>query len=170
MTILPRPTPEEVDAAFRALARETESAGYRLNPDDAFTRELVEGLLINERRYGYRACPCRLATGVREQDRDIICPCDYRDPDIAEHGTCYCGLYVSEDVFSGTRQIRSIPERRPPSQQRVRPATVPERRTDGGFPLPIWRCTVCGYLCGREHPPEKCPICKVTRDRFERFA
>jgi rubrerythrin len=35
--------------------------------------------------------------------------------------------------------------------------------------LPVWRCKVCGYLCAREQPPEVCPICKVKKDRFERF-
>jgi rubrerythrin len=34
---------------------------------------------------------------------------------------------------------------------------------------PVWRCKVCGYLCGRTEPPEVCPICKATKDRFERF-
>ncbi|MDT8396896.1 MAG: ferredoxin:glutaredoxin reductase, partial [bacterium] len=34
---------------------------------------------------------------------------------------------------------------------------------------PVWRCKVCGYLCAREHPPGKCPICKADKDRFERF-
>jgi ferredoxin-thioredoxin reductase catalytic chain len=165
------PRPEEIDAAYITLKRETESAGYLLNADEEFTRDLVAGLLINEQRFGYRACPCRLASGNRDQDRDIICPCDYRDPDIAEYGTCYCGLYVNEAVFSGSQPLRSIPERRPPAAQRS--LNAPHRTTDTrtvGFPLPVWRCTVCGYLCGREHPPEKCPICKVSRDRFERFA
>ena len=35
--------------------------------------------------------------------------------------------------------------------------------------IPVWRCKVCGYLCAREQPPEVCPICKVKKDRFERF-
>ena len=34
---------------------------------------------------------------------------------------------------------------------------------------PVWRCKVCGYLCGRDEPPEVCPICKAKKDRFERF-
>ena len=36
--------------------------------------------------------------------------------------------------------------------------------------LPVWRCTVCGYLCARPDPPRKRPICHVDKDRFERFA
>lgn len=35
--------------------------------------------------------------------------------------------------------------------------------------IKVWRCKVCGYLCARTGPPETCPICKVSRDRFELF-
>jgi len=51
---------EEIDALYERLDREAEASGYHLNPDEEFTRELVEGLLVNERRYDYWACPCRL--------------------------------------------------------------------------------------------------------------
>jgi rubrerythrin len=53
-----------------------------------------------------------------------------------------------------------------------KPATEVKRRTLKGGPIsemPMWRCTVCGYLCAREGPPDVCPICKVTKERFERF-
>jgi ferredoxin-thioredoxin reductase catalytic chain len=52
------------------------------------------------------------------------------------------------------------------------PNGSPARQIPRGGPmsdLPVWRCTVCGYLCAREGPPDVCPICKVTKDRFERF-
>src|SRR5271157_1815147 len=107
-------TREEVEGLFARLDREAESAGYHLNPDREFTLGLIEGMMVNERRYGYWACPCRLASGVKKEDLDIICPCDYRDPDVAEYGTCYCGLYVSQDVVDGKRKVTRIPERRPP--------------------------------------------------------
>lgn len=82
-------TPEEVERLYQKLKREAEAGGYRLNPDVEFTRGLVRGMLVNEKRYGYWACPCRLAVGVKEEDLDIICPCDYRDPDLDEHGVCF---------------------------------------------------------------------------------
>ncbi|HOT91356.1 MAG TPA: ferredoxin-thioredoxin reductase catalytic domain-containing protein, partial [Anaerolineae bacterium] len=72
-------TPEQVEKLYQRLDREAKAGGYNLNPDKSFTLGLVESLLINEARYGYWACPCRLADGVREKDLDIICPCDYRD-------------------------------------------------------------------------------------------
>lgn len=166
---MPPVTPDRVDAEYRALKARTEQAGYFLNPDVAFVKGIISGLLENEQRFGYQACPCRLADGREAEDRDIICPCDYRDADITEYGACYCALFVSEKVLRGEQQLSSIPERRlPPAQRqaaRARQNTVPL----ASVPLPVWRCTVCGYLCGRESPPEVCPICKVKKDRFERF-
>jgi ferredoxin-thioredoxin reductase catalytic subunit/rubredoxin len=153
---------KRVDEMRERLHREAEKARYHLNPDHEFTDALVEGLLRNQERYGYPSCPCRLSEGTREQDLDIICPCDYRDPDLLEWGACYCALYVSEDVVRGEREAGSIPERRPPAEERPDPIAAP---TDDG--VSVWRCRVCGYLCAREHPPERCPICGAEHDRFE---
>jgi ferredoxin-thioredoxin reductase catalytic chain len=162
--------PSEAEALVERLRREAEEGGYHLNPDAEFTLSLAEGLLANEKRFGYPACPCRLAAGEREADLDIICPCDYRDPDLVEWGSCYCALYVSEEVARGERAARSIPERRPPEGERARrPAESPVPEGRSAARLPVWRCRVCGYLCGRDEPPERCPICKASGDRFERF-
>jgi rubrerythrin len=30
-----------------------------------------------------------------------------------------------------------------------------------------WRCKICGYVHEGENPPDKCPICGATKDRFE---
>lgn len=158
-------TPDEIDKLYYKLNGEAEAGGYHLNPNIMFTKELVKGLLFNEERYGYMACPCRLASGKKEEDIDIICPCYYRDPDLSEYGTCYCGLYVSLDAAS----YGSIPERRPPLKARSKVVTKPVESSISSLPLPVWRCKVCGYLCAREAPPEVCPICKAEKERFERF-
>jgi ferredoxin-thioredoxin reductase catalytic subunit len=160
----------EIDRLYERLFTEAESAGYHLNPDAEFTKELVKSLIINERRYGYWACPCRLASGKKEDDLDIICPCDYRDPDLNEFDACYCALYVSDAVRKGEKKAGSIPERRPPPAERKREAREADTKPTGlSLSLPVWRCKVCGYLCAREQPPEVCPICKAKKDRFERF-
>lgn len=165
-------TDEEIDSTFEKLVRDAESSGYHLNPDVEFTKELIWGLLTNEKRYGYWACPCRVAAGEREGDLDIICPCDYRDPDLSEYDACYCALYVSGSILRGEKEAESIPERRPTPEERRKPQFTPspfsqveaKERT-----YPVWRCRVCGYLCAREEAPEVCPICKAKKDRFERF-
>lgn len=161
----------DVDRVHLKLKKEAEDGGYRFNPDGDFTKNLIRGLLKNEQRYGYRACPCRLASGKSAEDTDIVCPCDYRDPDLSEYGACYCALYVSDEIARGAAQVAPVPERRPPRSLR---GTVPAVQTVSTgpvpvLPLPVWRCKVCGYLCAREQPPGICPICKVTKERFERF-
>jgi ferredoxin-thioredoxin reductase catalytic subunit/rubredoxin len=161
-------TDEKIQNLYKQLATEADAGGYILNPDKDFTRELIRGLLSNEERYGYRACPCRLASGIGEEDTDIICPCDYRDPDLNDHGACYCALYISNEVMRGEKALSSIPERRPAGGQKE---TSPESVLIKKSPLsyPVWRCKVCGYLCAREKPPLICPICKAGKERFERF-
>jgi ferredoxin-thioredoxin reductase catalytic subunit/rubredoxin len=167
--MMDRPIAEDVDELYARLQSEAEAGGYHINPDEEFTRDLVEALLINTQRYGYQSCPCRLAEGVREQDLDIICPCDYRDPDLTEFGACYCALYVSNEIAEGKKEAEPIPERRGKRGN----AHETEKRGGGEtvkeLEYPVWRCPVCGYLCAREHPPEKCPICKADKDRFQRF-
>jgi ferredoxin-thioredoxin reductase catalytic subunit len=101
------------DKLHDILSKYAESQGIRLNKDRPFVTEILQGLLTNEARYGYRSCPCRLAWGEKTKDADIICPCVYRDPDIREYGTCFCGLYVSVAWNEGTMERRQVPERRP---------------------------------------------------------
>jgi len=153
--------------------------GCYLNPDQNFLNDLFEGLKRNEERYGYPACPCRLATGRFELDRDIICPCDYRDPDVLEYGFCYCALYVRKDVVDGKTSTGPIPERRPREKQDRAYGTAMEptlKKTSGTVALEskasvkierkMWYCRQCGYVCFREEPPYICPICKAKREFF----
>lgn len=71
--------------------------------------------------------------------------------------------------MNGKKKVGSIPERRPPPEERKKAKRVLVQGGLGALPLPIWRCKVCGYLCARDEPPEVCPICKAKKDRFERF-
>jgi len=106
-------TPEELLDKLRPLQ---ESKGYFFNRDRAFVLDLMESLLVNRDRYGYMACPCRLASGNRDLDKDIFCPCVYREEDVAEFGSCYCGLYVSKDWNEDRIPHEVVPERRDPEK------------------------------------------------------
>jgi ferredoxin-thioredoxin reductase catalytic subunit/rubredoxin len=161
---------EDINRLYEKLDREAGSNGYHLNPEIEFTKGLVESLLVNEKRYGYWNCPCRLSSGIKEKDLDIICPCDYRDADLLEYDACYCALYVSTRVKNGEIKAHSIPERRPPAGEREK-QKLQEKAVEAYKTLsyPVWRCKVCGYLCARDNPPEICPVCKAKKDRFERF-
>ena len=106
-------------AKFREVVRQAqEPKGYFFNADETLVAELLEALVVNRDRYGYMACPCRLAAGDRDWDKDIICPCVYRTPDVEEYGSCYCNLYVSKDWNEGKIPHPYVPERRPPEKIR----------------------------------------------------
>jgi ferredoxin-thioredoxin reductase catalytic subunit len=163
----------------REVTAEAEKTGYILNPDQEILDGIIEGLAINEDRLGYWSCPCRIASGNRLADFDIICPCEYRDPDLEEYGRCYCALYVTQDYIDKGMPTDPIPERRPESRQNrkmvsdeVEKAQRIQNEEGSGkdSEIKIWRCQVCGYLCARPGAPSICPICRAKKDRFEEFS
>jgi len=74
---------------YAVLRKVQEPKGYFFNREREKVFDLLDGLLINRERYGYMSCPCRLASGNRDWDRDIICPCIYREEDLRAYGRCY---------------------------------------------------------------------------------
>jgi len=103
----------DAERLYETLKKIQEPRGYQFNRDRKSVLELLEGLLINKKRYGYMSCPCRLAFVDRDKDADIICPCKYREADVAEYGSCYCNLYVSKEWNEGKIPHVYVPERRP---------------------------------------------------------
>jgi len=106
-------TPDEL---FLMLKKTQEPKGFFFNKNKDWVLSILQDLLVNKQRYGYMCCPCRLASGDREKDRDIICPCVYRQEDVAQYGSCYCNLYVSAEWNEGKIENTYVPERRPPEK------------------------------------------------------
>jgi ferredoxin-thioredoxin reductase catalytic chain len=173
----------------RRAEADAKTYGYYLTPQPDLLQGFLEGLKTNEDRYGYPLCPCRLASGIFEYDRDIICPCDYRDPDVAQFGACYCRLYVNKEVYD-SKNLPDVPERRPMEKQERaygHPATAskmekPEEgqekssastsaspqatKPQSTVKKKLWYCKQCGYVVYREDPPYVCPICKAKKEMF----
>jgi ferredoxin-thioredoxin reductase catalytic chain len=106
-------TPRELHDMLKKVQ---EPKGYFFSRDTEKVMDLMEGLLLNKERYGYMCCPCRLSANDREKDKDIICPCIYREPDVAQFGSCYCNLYVSTEWNEDKIPHGYVPERRPPEK------------------------------------------------------
>ncbi len=106
----------DANKLFETLKSIQESKGYYFNEDKGKVFELLEALMLNKERYGYMACPCRLASENRDSDKDIICPCVYRTEDVKEFGSCYCNLYVSKAWNDNKIPHEYVPERRPPEK------------------------------------------------------
>lgn len=158
---------ERVQKRLEALKKDAAAGGYKLNPDEGFVADLAEGLVVNNDRYGLEICPCRLIEGAPGENLDIVCPCVYRDDDLADYGACFCALYVTDGV-----PTKQVPERRPTRDKRQ--AAEASNQEVFGAPAaalkyPVYRCTVCGYLCANTNPPRVCPVCKAKAERFERF-
>ncbi len=175
-----------IDFVRKRAEADAKTYGYYLTPQADLLQMFLEGLNTNEERYGYPVCPCRLGTGNLEFDRDIICPCDYRDPDVAQYGACYCRLYVNKAVFE-SQNLPEVPERRPiekqqraygtsamgqqessqrqgaPEQPKAQQTTQPKQTS---IKKKLWYCKQCGYVVYREDPPYVCPICKAKREMF----
>jgi len=169
-----------IEEARRRAEADAKTFGYFLTPQPDLLQGFLEGLKTNEDRYGYPLCPCRLTSGSFEFDRDIICPCDYRDPDVAQYGACYCRLYVNKQVYE-SQNLPEVPERRPIEKQARAygtQAAAPKVAADEakkqaptGKAQPIvkkklWYCKQCGYVVFREDPPYVCPVCKAKREMF----
>lgn len=101
------------DELYEMLKKVQEPKGFFFNKDKDRVLEILQDLLVNKERYGYMSCPCRLASGDREKDRDIFCPCSYRADDVKDYGSCYCNLYVSREWNEGKIEHDYVPERRP---------------------------------------------------------
>jgi len=106
----------DIAKLYEMLKKVQEAKGYYFSKDKERIFELLGALLTNKERYGYMVCPCRLACGIKELDKDIICPCVYREPDVEEYGSCYCNLYVSQEWNEGKLPHEYVPERRPPEK------------------------------------------------------
>ncbi len=171
-----------LDAVRKRAETDAKTNGYYLTPDPDLLSAFFEGLKTNEDRYGYPLCPCRLASEKFEFDRDIICPCDYRDADVAEFGACYCRLYVNKAVFE-SKNLPEVPERRPaekmarayqtpmPTQtaSKEEKSAAPKQevaQVEGVVKKKLWYCKQCGYVAFREDAPYVCPICKAKREMF----
>ena len=169
-----------IDQVRKRAEADAKTYGYYLTPQQDLLQMFIEGLKTNEERYGYPLCPCRLSSGNLDLDRDIICPCDYRDPDVAEYGACYCRLYVNKAVYE-SQKLPEVPERRPIEKQQraygIQIAQLTTQEQTEKVPEPqqaktvrvkkkLWYCRQCGYVVYREDPPYICPICRAKRELF----
>jgi ferredoxin-thioredoxin reductase catalytic subunit len=84
---------EELIASWHKFA--DQSRDFSVNSDEAHVAGLAEGELINEQKFGFKLCPCRLRDGSRQRDLELICPCNFKAQDNwAKLGRCWCGLFV----------------------------------------------------------------------------
>jgi ferredoxin-thioredoxin reductase catalytic subunit len=73
-----------------------QSREFSYNPDSRVVERIVNGLAAREGKTGNAYCPCRLTTGNPDEDKKIICPCEFHEDEIENDGHCYCNLFVKD--------------------------------------------------------------------------
>jgi len=87
---------EALASVTRTVTAYAERGPYFLNPDEVVVRNILLGLARNLVEYSYAYCPCRQVQGIPEKDFKNICPCKTHKKEIAQTGSCECGLFVSK--------------------------------------------------------------------------
>lgn len=77
-------------------------AGYVLNPIDSIREATLAGLACNLEVYGRPFCSCRVVSDDMlcrpEEAEKFVCPCAEHHEQIAEHGCCHCGLFMTASI------------------------------------------------------------------------
>ncbi|MBN1802671.1 MAG: ferredoxin:thioredoxin reductase [Candidatus Lokiarchaeota archaeon] len=111
---------ETKEGMMEYLKKICERNNYILVKNEQTLNDLVEGLVSNKKKNGYQSCPCRLASGNKKLDRDLMCPCDYAPLDVKEHGACYCNLFMRTDFYETFKtDYIAVPERRPAEKDKA---------------------------------------------------
>ena len=111
---------ETTEGMKKYVGMVSQKNNWILNKDQTTFNDLIDGLVENKKSMGYQSCPCRLASGNRDLDRDLICPCDYASDDTKEFGACYCNLYMRSDFYETFKtDYVNVPERRPIEKEKA---------------------------------------------------
>lgn len=111
---------ETSDGMKEYVKKVSSKNNWILNKNQDAFQDLINGLVDNKKYYDYQSCPCRLASGNRELDRDLICPCNYASDDVKEFGACYCNLYLRPDYYETiNKEFLVVPERRPYEKEKA---------------------------------------------------
>ena len=87
-------TQEKIGGLIKDYSGYARKNGFQLNTNEETVKRIIQGLLVNEKKYGKKYCPCRRITGNQEEDSKNICPCSYHLKEIEKDGHCICGLFV----------------------------------------------------------------------------
>ncbi len=100
---------------YQALKKSQEAKGIYFNKD----KDLIQtagNRYVNRTPLRLHGLPLPAGLLRPGKDKDIICPCVHREPDLEEFGACYCRLYVSKAVHNNQALVEYVPERRPPEK------------------------------------------------------
>mgnify|MGYP001573901931 CR=1 FL=1 len=88
---------ENIEELIKKYSEYAKNNGFQLNPDKKIVERVINGLLMNEKKYGKKYCPCRRVPQPNEPPEEAakkVCPCFWHKDEIKKDGHCFCNLYV----------------------------------------------------------------------------
>ena len=61
---------ETYEGMLEYIKQVSKKNNWILNKDQKTLNDLIDGLVENKKNHKYQSCPCRLASGIRDLDRD----------------------------------------------------------------------------------------------------
>ncbi len=152
--------------------------GYYLNPDPDFLGSLLGSLKTNEERYDYSSCPCRMASGAFDSDRDIVCSCDYQNRTsrsmaaataasmsqrTSSKAQSHCNRLPREGLRKRQKEPIQPMQESSPAEESIEAVVTKTEESSGTGKLKLWCWKQCGYVVCREELLYICSICKAKR-------
>ncbi|HRT18414.1 MAG TPA: ferredoxin-thioredoxin reductase catalytic domain-containing protein [Candidatus Paceibacterota bacterium] len=85
---------EKIEKLKKEYGDYAKKNGFNLNPNEKIVEGVLNGLIARKENFGERYCPCRKMTGIKKEDKRIICPCVYHKEEIEKDGHCFCNLFT----------------------------------------------------------------------------
>jgi ferredoxin-thioredoxin reductase catalytic subunit len=87
---------EQIDKLIQEYEYYAKEHGLMLNPDREVVKRILRAIIMREKKFSCRYCPCRVVTGDKEKDAKIICPCAHILEEVETKGQCLCRLFVKK--------------------------------------------------------------------------
>lgn len=84
----------EKEVLRKNIMKEGEKFGYVFSKDKKRVGQILDLLLMKKEKAGEHYCPCRVLTGDKKKDEEIICVCK---PVRLKKEDCKCGLFVKKE-------------------------------------------------------------------------
>lgn len=68
-----------------------------INPNDKIVYNVIRMILKNEKKYGFKFCPCKPDTFKKKNENEeyiSVCPCINHKNELLKDKKCCCNLYV----------------------------------------------------------------------------
>ena len=84
---------EEIKKLRKEYEEYAKEKGLKLNPNEKIVEGIIRALILRERQFGEKYCPCRKMSNDKKKDKKIICPCVDHIEEIEKDGHCFCNLF-----------------------------------------------------------------------------